>query len=311
MKGYFSSLAKQSSVSIRGGKKNGGRVPPAPMTETLAPLHSERVLFVDSTPTTVGPVHDSQTIERTPLQAISQDLPAPIESPNNVSESRSTSRSFAPPARSNSSRQPRTGDRLGPVAPLETSLSMTNSPAPAPEDSKDPLAPLVESPDVELEGQAAKQGGVIRVGEPENPTETKTTKAPESSSERFRRDVPIAASIPHEYLEGVREWLDSPPIEIEASEHRKTLKQSPESAFVAVKDPGHSPRPTLVDPKAPAQNEIQEFSLSIGSISIVVEEPPAPRPQPNNVPPQTAATVGPAPPAHDAFALSRRYFRGF
>ncbi|HEX3231180.1 MAG TPA: hypothetical protein VHQ95_19530, partial [Pyrinomonadaceae bacterium] len=118
-------------------------------------------------------------------------------------------------------------------------------------------------------------------------------------------------SIPHEYLEGIREWLDSPPIEIEGSEPRRALQQSAESTFGTVKDPGQSPRPTIVDPEASPQNEIQEFSLSIGSISIVVEEPPAPRPQPNNVPPQTAATVSPAPPAHDAFALSRRYFRGF
>jgi hypothetical protein len=47
----------------------------------------------------------------------------------------------------------------------------------------------------------------------------------ESSSGLFRRDVPVATSIPHEYLAGIREWLDSPPIEIEASERRKTLKQ--------------------------------------------------------------------------------------
>jgi hypothetical protein len=197
------------------------------------------------------------------------------------------------------------------VAPVANFLSMTNSPPRATEDSEEPVAPLIEPPDVALEGQASKHGGVIRVGEPENPTKTKTTKAPESSSELFRSDVPMATSIPHEYLEGIREWLDSPPIEIEHSDGRNPLQQSPESAFVTMKEPAQSTRPTLVDPEAPPQNEIQEFSLSIGSISIVVEEPPAPKQQANHVQPQTPAAVSPAPPAHDAFALSRRYFRGF
>jgi len=168
------------------------------------------------------------------------------------------------------------------------------------------VASLVERSDVELEGKASKKGGVIRVGESESPIEMKT----ESSSELFRRDVPVATSIPDEYLAGIREWLDSPPIEIEASERRKTLQQSPESAQVPVKDRGQA-LPTLRDSGVSPQNEIQEFSLSIGSISIVVEEPPAPKQQVNHVPPQTPAPVSAAAPAHDAFALSRRYFRGF
>ena len=99
--------------------------------------------------------------------------------------------------------------------------------------------------------------------------------------------------------------------EIEESARRKTLPPSPESAFATVKERGQLTRPTLVDREVPPQNEMQEFSLSIGSISIVVEEPPAPKQQVNHVQPQTAVAVSPAPPAHDAFALSRRYFRGF
>src|SRR6185369_7745995 len=82
MKGYFSSLAKQSSVSIRGGQTSGSRLRHAPMTETLAPLHSETILFVDSTPATVGPVHESQTTEQTSPQGTSMHPPGLIESPN-------------------------------------------------------------------------------------------------------------------------------------------------------------------------------------------------------------------------------------
>ena len=149
---------------------------------------------------------------------------------------------------------------------------------------------------------------MIRVGESENPIEMKATESPQSSSER---DLPVATSIPHEYLEGIREWLDSPPFEIEAREHRGALKQSPESALVTMKEPGQAMLPTPGDSGVSAQNEIQEFSLSIGSISIVVEDPPAPKQPANNVQPQRAAAVNPAPPAHDAFALTRRYFRGF
>jgi len=302
MKGYFSSLAKQSSVSIRGGKTSAARLANTPITETLAPLHSETVLFVDSTPTAVSPVRDSQTTEKTLPRAISQHSSTPIEN----SQTRFASRSLAPPAISNSSRQPRTDDALSPVAPVENSFSTHKSPTVATENSEDPVVPLVDRPNVEL-GGPSKKGGVIRVGESESPIEM--TRA--SSSEMFRRDVPTATSIRHEYLEGIREWLDSPPLEIEGSERRRALQQTAENTFGTVKDRGQSPRPTIVDPEVSAQNEIQEFNLSIGSISIVVEEPPAPKQQVNHVQPQTPAAVSPAAPAHDAFALSRRYFRGF
>jgi hypothetical protein len=127
------------------------------------------------------------------------------------------------------------------VAPVENSLSIAKAPALAIEDSFDPGASLAERPDVELEGQASKKGGVIRVGESESPIESKT----ESSRQGSRRDVPVATSIPHEYLEGIREWLDSPPIEIEEGPRRKTLPPSPESAFAPVKDRGQSTRPSL------------------------------------------------------------------
>ena len=303
MKGYFSSLAKQSSVSIRGGRTSQARLPQAPRPETLAPLHSETVLFVDPTPTTVRLVNDNQTPEVGSLQAISQHSPVPIEGPAISSQSRSTGRSLATPALSNSTHRSRTGDTLGPVAPFENSFSMTNSPKVAIESPEKSEAPLVERPDLEVEGAPPKKGGVIRVGESESPIELKT----ESSSELF----PVATSIPHEYLEGIREWLGAPPIEIEDSARRRTLQQSPESGFVTTKNSGESGRPTLVESDGPPQNEIQEFSLSIGSISIVVEEPPAPKQPANLAQPQTPVAVSPAPPAHDAFALSRRYFRGF
>jgi len=302
MRGYFSSLAKQSSVSIRGGQTSGARLPEASLPETLAPLHSETVLFVDSTPTTVSPVRDSPTTETTSLRGISQPPPVPAESSNISSQSRSTSGSV-----SNSTRQPRADDTLGPVASVENSFSIKKLSTQALENPEEPVASLVERSDFELEGQLSKKGGVIRVGESESPIEMKT----EPPGGLFRRDVPGATSIPREYLAGIREWLDSPPIEIEASERRKTLHQGPESAHVPVKDRGQAMLPTLRDSGVPPQNEIKEFSLSIGSISIVVEEPPAPKQQVNHVQPQTPAPVSAAPAAHDAFALSRRYFRGF
>ena len=120
MKGYFSSLAKQSSVAIRGGRTSGARLPQAPMSETLAPLHSQTVLFVDSTPTAVSPVLDSYTIEKT-----TPHPPAPTQGPNISSQSRSTARSLAAPAISNSTRQLRTDKTLTTVAPVENSFSIT------------------------------------------------------------------------------------------------------------------------------------------------------------------------------------------
>jgi hypothetical protein len=303
MKGYFSSLAKQSSVSIRGARASAGPLPHKSMTEPVGPVHSETVLFIDPTPTAVGLVNDAQTIQKATPQTISEHPPALNENANVSSQ--------APPSISDSWREARTNETEGPVAAAESSFSMTRSLAsPAIKRPEDPVPLLVERQVVALEQDAPKKGGVIRVGEFENAIEMKTTVGPASSGEPFRHDVSGATSIPHEYLEGIREWLTSPSIDVAESDRPGTLRQSSERAFVPAKDPDRSTRPGRADPELRPQNEIQEFSLSIGSISIVVEEPAAPKQQ-ANVQPQTVAPVSPAAPAHDAFALSRRYFRGF
>ena len=316
MKGYFSSLAKQSGVQIRAGKAPA-RPNPAPEvrpTGPVAPLESETVHFVDSEPAAVAqPVrqpdrHSPQDSDRQPTEtsgyrAVPEHPRAPAE---NLSQSESVTTSFAVPAVSNAPQETVTNNavNIGPER-LETSLPSENS-----------LASLVLEPPAEpvptghdqtgavLEDRSPKKG-VVRLRD-ENKIEIKTGPQTDSVGEKGRDLTPAASSIPHDYLEGIREWLTAPPVDRGESESRSRS----EKAFTAVKEDHQPKRPHLVETGSP-QNEIQELSLSIGSISIVVEEAAQPKQPAPMTQPQTNATASPAPQAHDAFALTRRYFRGF
>lgn len=141
-----------------------------------------------------------------------------------------------------------------------------------------------------LEKESGGKGGVVRVGERAS-----------SIEQKFASD----------YLEGVREWLSSPPNRIEAIQSSEA-EANPRKAFTAFEQEVGSLVPNFSDRDPASQNDIQEFSLSIGSISIVVEEPAQqPKQRPNSVQPIESASVSTQPRARDAFALSRSYFRGF
>jgi hypothetical protein len=139
--------------------------------------------------------------------------------------------------------------------------------------------------------------------------------APEShsSTEGARTIRREELSIPSEYLQGIRDWLASSALNNEEVRERslqevEVFKDSEPADRTSYGSVAHfEPSP---------QNDIQEFSLSIGSIRIVVEEPPKPSAE---AAPRYDNTVQPAPssPAtaqtgsRDAFALTRNYFRGF
>jgi hypothetical protein len=139
--------------------------------------------------------------------------------------------------------------------------------------------------------------------------------APESHSftedaRTIRRDE---LSIPSEYLVGIREWLASPPPGNE--EVRERSLQEVE-VFKDAEPADRTSHGRVVHFEPSPQNDIQEFSLSIGSIRIVVEEPPKPSPEAaprynNTVPPAQSSPVTAQAQSRDAFALTRNYFRGF
>ncbi|HEY3040667.1 MAG TPA: hypothetical protein VGJ66_18155 [Pyrinomonadaceae bacterium] len=157
----------------------------------------------------------------------------------------------------------------------------------------------------------AGQGGVVRVGERGRSDHQKSTL----NRDLFSRVAPAPGrqgpdfSIPLDYLDDIREWLSSPPDSIEAIQTNEA-DSNPEKAFTASQQDVRLLVPNLSDRSS--QNDIQEFSLSIGSISIVVEQPAQPpidRPASRQPVENQAASAQPG--ARDTFALSRSYFRGF
>ena len=157
----------------------------------------------------------------------------------------------------------------------------------------------------------AGQGGVVRVGERGGSNYQRSTLDRDLFSEvapalgRQGPDFPI----PLDYLDDIREWLSSPPNSIEAIRTSEADSNS-EKAFTASEQDVRVLVPNLSDRSS--QNDIQEFSLSIGSISIVVEQPAQPpidRPATRQSVENQPASAQPA--ARDTFALSRSYFRGF
>jgi len=174
-----------------------------------------------------------------------------------------------------------------------------------------------------LEKHFAEKGGVVRVGEQVSAGERKPDAEVRPNLE-VGRESGLQSSIRSDYLEGIREWLETPSITSEAGLTGRDVDQPPEQVSTPL-DPAdqsqwvpRAPRAAqdlhtvFVEREPDPQNEIQEFSLSIGSISIVVEEPAQqPKLRSNSVQPVESALVNAQPRARDAFALSRSYFRGF
>ncbi len=139
--------------------------------------------------------------------------------------------------------------------------------------------------------------------------EQKPAPEPDSLTEDASTISREELSIPRDYVEGIREWLASPPlIGEEIQRHRAAERE----VFKTPEQADRPPHSRLFDLDSTPQNEIQEFSLSIGSIRIVVEEPAQqPAQQSNSVQPVERAQVTGQPQSRDAFALTRNYFRGF
>jgi hypothetical protein len=153
---------------------------------------------------------------------------------------------------------------------------------------------------------------VVRVGEPGGSGEPKLAPQADSFVAITQTSNRQEASIPPDYMEAIREWLGSPPSRSEAMESQGLADRNREEVSTAP-GPGDRSLPSnFVDRDSGPQNDIQEFSLSIGSISIIVEEPAQqPKQQPRIGRPVESPSAGAQPRARDAFALSRNYFRGF
>jgi hypothetical protein len=163
---------------------------------------------------------------------------------------------------------------------------------------------VVVSTNEVIEHQTKTTPGVVRVGELRNVTDQE--RVVESDVRTLARPE---FSIPPDYLEGIREWLNAPAVKSDEIIADKSMDQGDDSSTLRQSE--RSLPPTIaLNPSS--HEELQEFSLSIGSISIVVEEPARQQPPSStNVQPVERAPANAQPRARDAFALSRSYFRGF
>jgi len=109
----------------------------------------------------------------------------------------------------------------------------------------------------------------------------------------------------HSYLEEVRAWVAAPPDldhrELERQRDAQRLPAGHDDVF-ALEPEAESTSPRSGRPEA---LEVQDLNLSIGTISIVIEEPKQTAPAPLPVPPR--ADRSPERPASEPTRLSRYY----
>ena len=290
MSGYFKSLVRQSGVNI--GARNSSalvrgaaahRVAPDPVT----PLHVDTVAIAGPTTGEVDRVEGKPTLTK-PAYEVSEQLA--IRDP--ISDATTNKSPVIADHPIDARFETKAPPQPEPGLTQETSVAHETSPAEA-------ISEVAVSTNEVIESRKTTPG-VIRVGEIENDIDQPPLI--ESDARAFDRSE---FSIPPDYLEGIREWLTAPPIKNDkiSTDHQN------DNDPVAPKQ--RSVRPTI-ELDLPSHEELQEFNLSIGSISIVVEEPARQPPPPiTNAQPVEHVPASTQPRARDAFALNRNYFRGF
>ena len=294
MKGYFRGLAKQSGLTFAGGNPTV-RAAPAALPDSISvppPFQMENVNLVDSTEPGEDVVGQRRTHRDTGESPAWRGERAPLES--SVGMGPWVRRSDQATSRTNSL----SSGLVSRAELVETRFASERSVrAPAPSQSSG------RHPDIEiLEEKSSGNPGVVRVGEGQDFVQESRHK--DDLSNLAGAMAREENAIPSEYLQGIRDWLSS----------ESTRAEELESRFIAERD-GEAPHrsfPSLVESDQRPQNEVQEFSLSIGSISVVVEEPEQPiRPKENNTQEAGNQSVSSQSRTRDAFALTRSYFRGF
>ncbi len=319
MRGYFARLAKHSGVAI-GTRNPSARSRPGPLRRVTpdvagAPLHVETIDLEDS----VSPAGEARLQSRSMERSIHQDAfegarqltrnDAKISSESEQAGKQVAASDVPSPSISTS-----TDDQNKQIAELsETSFFREGATRSlALEKTSESEPDVAGSSSEALEGQSGGKGGVVRVGELVSSIEQKPAPEPDSFSELTRMIGRQERSIPPDYLEGIREWLASPATGRQDIPSQSATDHKPGKVSSAPERADRSLHSNFVVRDSATQNDIQEFNLSIGSISIIVEEP---RQQPaqrfNSVQPAESAPVSTQTRTRDAFALSRSYFRGF
>ena len=305
MSGYFKSLVKQSGVSI--GVRNSSAVARETVARPLAPdritpPHRESVAMVEPT---AGELNhfETRTTENQAAATFGERVAtrAPIANENDAATD-------IPTIVSHRTRSTQTEQAA--LNQSESNLAQENSTDPAmPARRAGAMMELSVLQHDVIENPTETPAGVIRVGEHRSASDRELATESDPLGETARALAQSKFSIPPDYLEGIREWLASPPVNTDDVTTDRLIEHhdndSPEP-----RESDRSLRPNI-ELNLSAPDELQEFSLSIGSISITVEEPARQPSPPTTLQPIERSPANTQPPASDAFALSRSYFRGF
>lgn len=301
MGGYFKSLVKQSGVAIGASNTSAvarGSTSRSVAAEPVTPLHVEMVAMVGPTTGDVEHVEGKTTITKPAYEAgehfrsrdpIAVDNDATTNTPTVISNNLTDTDSDQTGQAVLDQSEPE------PDVVQQSTVVTATTPKTTPE--------VNVSTNEVVEHRTETTPGVIRVGEIRNVTDQE--QVVESDA---RTPARPEFSIPPNYLEGIREWLTSTPVK---SDENRVIDQHDDDDPGTLRQTEQSLHSTIELDRS-SQEELQEFSLSIGSISIVVEEPARQPPPPSTaLQPVEHAPANAQPRANDAFALSRSYFRGF
>lgn len=299
MKGYFSQLARHTGLHFRGEDSKASRTQ---AIQAPAPLHVDEIAFVPTdAPVSSITTSDAPVSSASPKPVVPQDEPAehstlvPFSAPLPVDVSISTTgQDFQPP----SSHAIGT-DSVRIVPTEQPSISSESNVA---QDQK-PVTP------VEKELERVEVAFLPPTIASAIPSQTRAETKVDSLTQPLNDDAELSDPVEREvlvrqYLREVRAWVAaSPAVDVAESEAKNDWQ--PQTVAVTVER-----EPTLSPAQSPRreQLDVHDMNLSIGTISVVVEDPKPPAPvivpTPSALPPQPQTQPEPT-------SLSRYYLRAW
>lgn len=317
MRGYFTRLAKQSGIAIGGrsphARSRASSTLPPRLDRADAPLHVEIVDLVNPSPADEGH-QDASESGRRPTPEIN-DMKGfageTKQAKQHVPPGDAVERSIAAPSAASSyvsDQQTLELSETKLIGPA-SSRSFTLESTPVGQGSE-----VDESASEKSEQHSGRAGGVVRVRESGSAIQPGVASDPYPATEVARAIERLEpnSSMPPEYLAGIGEWLSSTPENIEPIQSRSAVDSNLQNAFGPPDQELQSLVPGVGDRDGASQADLQEFNLSIGNISIIVEQPTQPpKEKPATRQPAERQSFSAQRSARDGFALSRSYFRGF
>jgi hypothetical protein len=341
MKGYFKQLAHQTGLSFESGQRSAMSSPrtqptsAAPQTSSrakISPLHVEEVTYVAQPPTTARAIPDRVDKDAAP-KGSTVNKHSEVKTFTEASETHRPQSSPEPLPHTTIEIGPQTFSAEAPLPDTGHQSSLADSA------EKEIRASVPEAAEVFDESfSSAQAAGPQEFSEGREIFQTTFAETSQQSSEpsdvqtesslkqQKSEQLPLheteaepgsaleqteTSTVQH-YLKEVMEWISAPP-EIDESEleqtHRTKLPRVPESensfALEHERDAAAVARQTQA-----REPEVQDLNLSIGTISIVIEEPKAAT-TPALPAPAPRAESSHAPARNESSSLSRYYLRSF